>query len=182
MPNPKSKKTLLSRLQINDYLIIILIFVILVNIITRLNSNDKNLIKYQFALIEENINTYKASVNSNIIEKLSVLTNVLNSTTIISNIYPLIIKKIQTDKIFNSKNKFENSLNINNDLSDDSSNNKLNYVFDNVFSVKDKLYIQIGNFYYKEGDTLNGKNIDSISPSFVVIDGQYYPVLKDKKK
>lgn len=180
--NPKSKKNLLSRLQINDYLIIILIFVILVNIITRLSSNEKNLIKYQFALIEENINTYKASVNSNIIEKLSVLTNVLNTTTIVSNIYPRIIKKIQADKFGKFSNKIQNSFNTNNDFSTDSSNNKLNYVFDNVFSVQDKLYIQIGNFYYKEGDTLNGKNIDSISPSFVVIDGQYYPIVKDKKK
>lgn len=180
MKTQNKKKSLFSSLKINDYLIIVLIIVILINIITRLSTNQKKLINYQFALIEENVNSYKSNINSNIINRLSTLTNFLNTANMISNIYPFIIKKIQSDKIGNFSNKIKNSFNTNNDFSTDSSNNKLNYVFDNVFSVQGKLYIQIGNFYYKEGDTLNGKNIDSISPSFVVIEGEYYPIMKGK--
>lgn len=176
------KKSPFSKLKVNDYLIIVLILVIVINTITKLSTNQKKLINFKFALIEENINSYKGSINSNIINRLSILTNVLNTTTIISNIYPHLLKKISTDK---SINRFGNSKNFFNNNGVDSSieqNQSFQYCFDNVFSVHDKLYIQIGNFYYKEGDTINGKLIDSISPSFVVIDGKYYPIERKKNK
>lgn len=184
MKTQKKKNTVFSKLKVNDYLIIVLILVIVINTITKLSTNQKKLINYKFALIEENVNLYKSSINSNIIDRLSTLTNVLNTTTIITNIYPHLLKKILTEK---SINRFGNSKNFfNNDstIFDSSTdrNKSLQFDFDNVFSVQDKLYIQIGNFYFKEGDTINGKLIDSISPSFVVIDGQYYPIRKDKKK
>lgn len=182
MKTKKKKNALFSMLKVNDYLIIVLILVIVINTITKLSTNQKKLINYKFALIEENVNAYKAGINSNIIERLIILTNVINSTTIISNIYPHLLKKISTDKSINRFGKFNN---IDDSFIFDSSseiNKSLSFGVDNVFSVHDKLYIQIGNFYYKEGDTINGKLIDSISPSFVVIDGKYYPIQKEKNK
>lgn len=179
MKTQKKKNSVFAKLKVNDYLIIVLILVIVINTITKLSTNQKKLIQYRFALIEENVNSYKSSINSNIINRLSTLTNFLNTANMISNIYPQLLKKIVSEKSLNRFGHLSNSLEF--EKSTDT-NKPLQYYIDNVFSVQGKLYIQIGNFYYKEGDTLNGKNIDSISPSFVVIDGQYYPIVKDKKK